>query len=143
MLVEYCSDRGCNCLCVQNVSSQLCGSDGELYSSECVMQAVSCSLRRHITVVDRRHCGNATNIHIFIHTSLCLKNGTRMPYNSRKCGPVSIILSLSYSWMKCRKKDGIRSIPPHLECVDALPRENRMFNCTARTMYTSNLQVAS
>jgi len=34
----------------------------------------------------------------------------RLPHNSRKCLRISIILSLLYSWMNCREKDGIRSI---------------------------------
>jgi len=42
-----------------------------------------------------------------------------MPHNSRKCGPILSILSLSYSQMNCRKTH-IR-LPPHLKSVVALP----------------------
>jgi len=37
-------------------------------------------------------------------STLCLKNWAHiiMPHNSRKCGPMLIILSLSHSQMKCR-----------------------------------------
>ena len=37
-----------------------------------------------------------------------------MPHNSRKCGPISVILLLSYSRMNWGKID----LSPDLKCVD-------------------------
>jgi len=53
---------------------------------------------------------------------------------NNKCIPVlTIILSLSYLWMKCRKM--ALDLPPHLKYVDPLPREIWIFNCIAVHSY--------
>jgi len=52
-----------------------------------------------------------------------------MPHNSRKCGPISIIL---YSQMNC--KNIVLDLPPHLKFVAALQCE---IECSTLLLYST------
>lgn len=52
----------CECLdtCLQ-ASDPVCGSDGQTYTSQCQMNAISCTLQKHIQIKHKGPCGESAH----------------------------------------------------------------------------------
>lgn len=57
----------CSDTCLQ-ASDPVCGNDGQTYTSQCQMNAIACTLQKHIQIKHKGPCGESIHTHTQLHT---------------------------------------------------------------------------